>query len=69
MNAHGRVACLAADSGKVLWAVDVLDRFRGEEPTWAMSECLLVDGSRVIVTPGGDKALLAALDKDSGQTV
>ena len=34
-----------------------------------MSECLLVDGPRVIVTPGGEKALMAALDKESGRTV
>jgi outer membrane protein assembly factor BamB len=34
-----------------------------------MSECLLVDGQRLIVTPGGDKALMAALDKDNGRTL
>ena len=69
MNAHGRVVCLEADTGKQRWAVDVLERFQGRNITWAMSECLLVDGSRVIVTPGGDKALMAALDKESGRTV
>ena len=61
--------CLEADTGKELWAVDVLERFQGQNITWAMSECLLVDGSRVIVTPGGEKALMAALDKESGRTV
>ena len=69
MNAHGRVVCLDAATGKELWAVDVLERFQGQNITWAMSECLLVDGSRVIVTPGGEKALMAALDKQSGRTV
>jgi outer membrane protein assembly factor BamB len=69
MNAHGRVACLDAASGKELWAVNVLERFKGKNITWAMSECLLVDGPRVIVTPGGKRALMAALDKQTGQTV
>ncbi len=69
MNAHGRVACLEAETGKELWAVDVLERFQGQNITWAMSECLLVDGHRVLVTPGGEKALMAALDKESGRTV
>ena len=69
MNAHGRVVCLEAATGKELWAVDVLERFQGQNITWAMSECLLVDGSRVIVTPGGEKALMAALDKESGRTI
>lgn len=69
LNAHGRLACLDANSGKELWAVDILERFDAENITWALSECLLVDGARVIVTPGGKKALMAALDKRNGQTV
>jgi len=69
MSAHGRVACLDAQDGKQLWAVDVLEKFQARNITWAMSECLLVDGPRLIVTPGGEKALMAALDKKSGRTI
>jgi outer membrane protein assembly factor BamB len=69
MNAHGRVACLDAATGRELWAVHVLERFEGRNITWGMSECLLVDGPHLIVTPGGRKALLAALDKTDGRTV
>jgi outer membrane protein assembly factor BamB len=69
MNAHGRVACLDAATGEELWAVDVLERFQGQNITWAVSECLLVDGPRLIVTPGGQAALMAALDKATGRTV
>ncbi len=68
MNAHGRVACLDARTGNERWAVNVLDRFQGKNITWALSECLLVDGPRVIVTPGGEKGLIAALDKRTGRT-
>ena len=42
---------------------------RRREHHLALSECLLVDGQRVIVTPGGKKALMAALDKQDGRTV
>lgn len=69
LNAHGRVACLDTASGNELWAVNILERFRAKNITWALSECLLVDGARVIVTPGGRKALMAALDRRNGQTV
>jgi outer membrane protein assembly factor BamB len=69
MNAHGRVACLDAATGKELWAVDVLKRFQSENITWAMSECLLVDGPRLLVTAGGRVALMAALEKTTGGTV
>ncbi len=67
LNAHGRLVCLDAATGKEQWAVDILDRFQGRNITWALSECVLVDGPRVIVTPGGRKALMAALDKRTGE--
>ncbi|MEN6427188.1 MAG: PQQ-binding-like beta-propeller repeat protein [Phycisphaerales bacterium] len=69
LNAHGRLACLDATSGQEQWSVDILDRFQGKNITWALSECLLVDGPRVIVTPGGRQALIAALDKRTGETL
>ncbi len=69
ISAHGRVACLDAASGAEHWAVNVLDRFEARNITWALSECLLIDGPRVVVTPGGQKALMAALDKRTGRTV
>ncbi|MBP7052249.1 MAG: PQQ-like beta-propeller repeat protein [Phycisphaerae bacterium] len=69
LNAHGRLACLDAASGREQWAVDILERFQGKNITWALSECLLVDGERVIVTPGGRRALMAALDKRTGETL
>ena len=69
VNAHGRTVCLSAKSGREVWAVDMLSRFAARNITWAISECLLVDGSRVIVTPGGRKAMMAALDKRDGRTV
>jgi outer membrane protein assembly factor BamB len=54
MNAHGRVVCLDAASGRLVWVVDVLEQFQGRNITWGLSECLLVDGPRLIVTPGGE---------------
>jgi len=69
MNAHGRVVCLNAADGKTVWTVDTLQRFGAKEIRWGHSECLLVDGERLIVTPGGSKAMMAALDKRTGKTL
>jgi outer membrane protein assembly factor BamB len=69
MNAHGRAVCLEAATGREIWAVEVLQRFEGAVITWGLAECLLVDGSRLVVTPGGKKAAMAALDKKTGETV
>jgi outer membrane protein assembly factor BamB len=68
LNAHGRVACYEARSGRELWSADLRDRFGSQKTTWAQSECLLVDGSRVFVTVGGTRALMAALDLETGAT-
>jgi outer membrane protein assembly factor BamB len=68
-NAHGRVVSLNPQTGEELWAVDILERFDGENIRWALSECLLVDDGKVYVTPGGKKAFMAALDAETGQTV
>jgi outer membrane protein assembly factor BamB len=69
LNAHGRLACLDANDGNELWSANILERFDGKNITWALSECVLVDGPRVLVTPGGTKAMMAALDKQNGRTV
>jgi outer membrane protein assembly factor BamB len=69
MNAHGRVVGLDAATGRELWACLLFERFGGKNLTWATSENLLVDGPRLIVTPGGSRALMAALDKTCGATV
>lgn len=68
-NAHGRVVCLDAADGRELWAVNILERFRGENITWGLSECLMVDERAVYVAAGGRDALLVALDKRSGEVL
>ncbi len=68
-NAHGRVVCLDAATGKERWAVNVLERFGGENITWGLSENLLVDENAVYVTAGGRDAFLVALNKQTGEVL
>lgn len=68
-NAQGRVACLDAANGREIWSVDLLPRFRGENITWGLSECLLVDERAVFATAGGRDTLLVALDKQTGKVI
>lgn len=69
LNAHGRLACLASQTGTERWALPILERFHAETIKWGISECLLVDGNRLIVTPGGPETLMAAVDRETGNTV
>jgi hypothetical protein len=65
-NAHGRIACLEAVTGRELWSLDLLERFGGRNITWGLSDCLLVDNTSVYSMPGGTEALMVALDKING---
>lgn len=67
LNAHGRLACFEAETGREQWSVNLLDRFGGKNITWGLSECVLVDDQSVYATVGGRDALLVALDKRTGR--
>ena len=64
----GVVACLDRNSGAMRWSVDLVKQFGGGIPTWGYSESLLVDGDRVICTPGGEN-FLVGLDRATGEKV
>ena len=65
----GTLACLNPD-GAIVWQKNYENDFGGKMMSqWGYSESPLVDGDRLICTPGSDSALLAALDKRSGETI
>jgi outer membrane protein assembly factor BamB len=69
LTENGDLVCLKAQDGTAVWQRNILKDFGGRNIGWLISESPLVDGNRVIVTPGGSGAGMVALDKMSGQTV
>ena len=69
LAADGMLVCLEAATGKTIWGYNVVDHFHGHVPQWGISESPLVDGDRLIVTPGGRGASVVALDKMSGKVL
>ncbi len=65
----GDIACLGVGDGKVVWRHSMTSEFGGSVPTWSYRESPLVDGDKVICTPGADDATLVALDKLTGKTI
>ncbi len=65
----GNVACLQVKDGKIIWQHSLTDDFGGSVPRWSYRESPLVDGEKVIFTPGGEDAILVALDKLTGKTI
>jgi outer membrane protein assembly factor BamB len=64
----GRLLCCDAKSGAPVWYRDMTRHFGGKEPRWGYSESFLVDGDRVICTPGGQNTVVA-LDAKNGRTI
>ena len=69
LTENGDLACLRVADGTVVWQRNILKEFGGHNIGWLISESPLVDGSLVIVTPGGRGAGMVALDKMTGKTV
>ncbi len=69
LGSDGDLACVETATGKIRWQKSLRNDFGGKPGTWAYAESPLVDGDRVICTPGGAEATLVALNKKSGELV
>lgn len=70
VDRNGELSCVGTESGNVLWTKSFTKDFGGKMMSgWGYSESPLVDGDRLIVTPGSNDAMLAALDKKSGDVI
>ncbi len=69
LTENGDLACLSASNGSPVWRKNILREFGGGNPRWLISESPLIDGDRLIVTPGGRGAGIVALDKMTGKEI
>jgi outer membrane protein assembly factor BamB len=68
VSSLGKLVCLDAAGGKELWHVSFTKDFGGSVPTWGYTESVLIDGDKLVCTPGG-KNTLVALKPDSGEVI
>jgi len=67
LSTDGVLYCMEVATGKVRWQHDLVREFGGKMMSaWKYSESPLVDGDRVVVTPGGKDAMMDAFHKRSG---
>jgi outer membrane protein assembly factor BamB len=69
LGVGGNLACLQVADGKLVWEKDLTKEFAGKAPMWNYRESPLVDGEKLICTPGGPEATLVALNKKTGDTI
>jgi len=70
MSGAGRLSAFdARNKGKQVWTVDLRKKFAVGRLMWGFSEGVLIDGDRVICSPGGTKGRIVALNKKTGDVV
>lgn len=70
LTAHGELICAESATGKEHWRKNLkkdLDGKKGDG--WGYSESVLIDGDKLVCTPGGEKATMVALDKRTGEVI
>ncbi|MCM2373002.1 PQQ-binding-like beta-propeller repeat protein [Aporhodopirellula aestuarii] len=69
VSSDGKIVCLSRENGTVVWSRD-FEEWDGKMMSgWGFSESPLVDGDRVICTPGGEDAMVVALNKNTGEQI
>jgi len=70
LGTDGRLVCCNTADGKIIWQKDMSRDFGGKMMSgWRWSESPLVDGDRLICTPGGKRAGMVALNKVNGEVI
>jgi outer membrane protein assembly factor BamB len=69
MTAKGDCAAIDLASKKILWKVSMTDDLGGKLPGWGYTESVLLDGDKIICTPGGKKGAVAALESKTGKVI
>lgn len=68
ISGMARVVCLNT-AGAIEWSVDMEREFGARNLHWGLTESPLVDGDIIYCTPGGSKAMMAALNRFTGKTI
>ena len=68
LGTSGDLVCLNTATGKEIWHKNLVADFGGQVPNWGYCESPLIDGEKVVVTPGGRQTLVA-LNKTNGEVI
>jgi outer membrane protein assembly factor BamB len=65
----GVLTCFEAASGKQVWQVDTLNKFKGKNLTFGLAGSPLVEGRGVLVNVGATGASIVAFDRNRGDVL
>ncbi|HUE70301.1 MAG TPA: PQQ-binding-like beta-propeller repeat protein [Pirellulaceae bacterium] len=68
LSGNGTLACAKGADGSIVWKVEMA-ALGGRRPNWGYCESPLVDGEKVVCTPGGEQGAVVALNKMNGELI
>lgn len=69
LGGNGDLSCLNVKTGKIVWSMNVLEKFGGSNPRWGISESPLIIGEKVLINAGGQDASIVAFNKKDGSVI
>ena len=69
LGGNGDLSSLEARTGRVLWTMNILQKFGASNIGWGISESPLIIGDRLLVNAGGPGASIVALNKKDGTLI
>ena len=69
LTGKDNMACLHAETGELIWSVDIHKVYESRWDMFGVSESILLVGDKIITTPAGESTHVIALDKMSGQLI
>ncbi len=68
-SSFGQAVCLDANTGNIIWSIDLAEEFGAEPPKWGIVESPLIVDNKVIFTTGAKDSNIVALDVNDGKTI
>src|SRR4030095_14158893 len=69
LGGNGDLSALDARTGRIIWTMNILQKFGGSNLQWGISESPLVIGDKLLVNAGGRGASVISLNKKDGSLI
>lgn len=69
LGAEGNLLACNADTGEIVWQVDLKAAYATKSALWGYAAHPLIDGQKLITLAGGNGSHVVALDKDTGKEI
>ncbi|MFP4053646.1 MAG: PQQ-binding-like beta-propeller repeat protein [Phycisphaerae bacterium] len=63
------VTCVKADTGELVWGMDLVSRYGTTVPDWWSGQSPIIDGGQVILAPSGPEVLAIGVDLATGKVL